>query len=423
MTTLDRWIRAFAFKVWQQGLLSAIKLTGARVWERLTQDRDKNTISTVFSAPKRDVFSSFAMVLREEELTAGETYDPIKSSTINWIIPPFSLGSGGHLNIFRMIVMLEKYGYHNRIYIVGSNRIFNTGKEARQQIIEHFAPIQAEVTLGAEQMQPSEFTFATSWDTAYWVQYAQACKHKLYFVQDFEPFFYAHGSEYAFAEATYRMGLIAITAGQWLTDILRRDYGMSAVPFGFSYDKDFYFPRSRDNSTRRVFFYARHVTPRRGFELGLLALSRLHERMPDIEFVLAGWDTSEFNVPFPHLNAGVVTLSELPALYSQCDVALVLSFTNLSLLPLEVMACGCPVVSNRGPNTEWLLHDGENALLCESTPQDIAATLERLLDNEPLRQQLIQSGLAFAKGTDWQTEGARVASYLDQLHQGKTLGQ
>jgi glycosyltransferase involved in cell wall biosynthesis len=164
-----------------------------------------------------------------------------------------------------------------------------------------------------------------------------------------------------------------------------------------------------------VFFYARHVTPRRGFELGLLGLTLLHRRNPDIEFILAGWDTSEFHIPFPHQNAGVVPHDELPELYRECDAALVLSFTNLSLLPLEIMACGCPVVSNRGPNTEWMLKDGFNAKLCDPTPQSIADTLETLLRDHDLRHGLIERGLSYAAQTDWRHEGARVARYLENL--------
>lgn len=419
---IDRWIRAFAFKTWQLGFFGALRFASGHFIRHFKMRSIRQQILTGTTAPSgRDIFHTYAMVLHQGFKSTKTDKKLYENDTINWIVPPFSPGSGGHLNIFRMINMLEEQGYKNRIYIAG-NSSFNNGLEARQQIIESFSPIQAEVHLGIESLEPAEFIFATSWDTAYWVQHAMTCKHRLYFVQDFEPFFYPHGSEYAFAEATYRMGLIGITAGKWLSDTLQRDYGMMAAPFGFSYDKHLYFPHPRDNGARRVFFYARHVTPRRGFELGLLALNALHLSMPNIEFILAGWDTSEFKVPFPHLNAGVVSLDQLPGLYSQCDVALVLSFTNLSLLPLEVMACGCPVVSNRGPNTEWLLADGENALLCDPTPQGIADTLERLLTDETLRQQIIQSGLRFAQTTDWPAEGKRVANYLSHMKQHGTLG-
>ncbi|MFZ5580738.1 MAG: glycosyltransferase family 4 protein [Pseudomonadota bacterium] len=418
----DRWLRAFAFKVWQLGLTGAIRFALSYLLKRLTGrlTRTAQVGASIVAPPKRDVMHTFGMVIQDAP-APSEPESP-KTGWINWVIPPFSIGSGGHMTIFRMISMLESHGFNNRIYIVGDNS-FGSARDARNLIVEHFTPLQADVHLGGDSMAPAEYIFATSWNTAYWVQNFQACDHRLYFVQDFEPYFYAHSSEYAFAEATYRMNLVGITAGKWLAEKLRTEYGMMTADFGFSYDKSVHTPGTRkDHGPRRVFFYARHVTPRRGFELGLLALTLLHRRNPDIEFILAGWDTSEFHIPFPHLNAGVVAHDGLPDLYRECDAALVLSFTNLSLLPLEIMACGCPVVSNRGANAEWLLQNGHNALLCDATPQAIADTLERVLNDAGLRASLIESGIAYAAHTDWHDEGARVAGYLENLRRTGNLG-
>ena len=75
----------------------------------------------------------------------------------------------------------------------------------------------------------------------------------------------------------------------------------------------------------------------------------MFKKNSDVEFVLVGWDVSNYSLPFSHLNTGFLSLDELQDLYSQVDVDLVISSTNLSLLPLELMACKCPVVSNLGP--------------------------------------------------------------------------
>lgn len=83
-------------------------------------------------------------------------------------------------------------------------------------------------------------TVATAWTTAYYVRRFNNTISKFYFVQDFEPYFYAHGSEYEFAENTYKMGFRGITAGDWLKDVMRNDYGMTADSFLFSYDDKIY---------------------------------------------------------------------------------------------------------------------------------------------------------------------------------------
>ena len=95
--------------------------------------------------------------------------------------------------------------------------------------------------------------------------------------------------------------------------------------------------------------------------------------------------------------------AELAALYRGCSVGLVLSHTNLSLLPVELMACGCAVVSNSGPNVEWLLTDAF-AQLARPTPEHLADAIVELLSNEQLRSKKAAAGIAFAEQTDWETE-------------------
>ena len=105
-------------------------------------------------------------------------------------------------------------------------------------------------------MKFAHATVATSWTTAYYVRKFQNTISKFYFVQDFEPHFYAHGSEYEFAENTYKMGFRGITAGDWLRDIMRNEYGMQADSFHFSYDDKVYQPKEKQDNEKRVFFYA-----------------------------------------------------------------------------------------------------------------------------------------------------------------------
>ena len=365
-------------------------------------------------AGKLDVVSFYRFLEIPPEVPTPTA--PIPERTLNWVIPSFQLGSGGHLNIFRMVYFLEKLGYRHHLVIVGETP-YRSGEDARRQIREHFVALEASVGIGEASLRPAEFTVATSWDTAYPVRRFAETRHRIYFIQDMEAYFFPQSSSYAFAEATYRFGFIGITAGAWLAELMYDQYGMRTFGFGFSYDKERYRPLPRRDRQRRVFFYARHVTPRRGFELGLLALHRVSRALPDVQFILAGWDSSSYEVPFPHLDAGVVPLDELPDLYSQCDVALVISLTNISLLPLELMACGCPVVSSRGRNVEWLLTDGETALLADATPDALAGALIRVLEDGELREHLRARGLALAHSTDWANEARRVQQYLDIIRQ------
>ncbi len=323
--------------------------------------------------------------------------------TVNWIIPDFGIGSGGHSTIFRFVAGFEKSGFKCRIIIVGDCS-WESGQIARDAIREHFFLIDAPVNIGPHTIEPAWFTVATSWKTAYILRDYQHTREKYYFVQDFEPHFYAHGSEYALAEQTYRFGFAGVTAGTWLSEKLLKEYGMHATPFSFSYAT---FPGNKQTpktpGTRQVFFYVRPETPRRGFELGLLILAEVAKRFPDLTFVLAGGDITNFYIPFRHVNAGVVSAARLTELYHQCDVALILSFTNLSLAPLEAMAAGCAVVTNDGPNVEWLLHN-DVAVIVPPGIWTTSRAIINLLEDDERRLALIERARRFASKTDWDQE-------------------
>lgn len=379
------------FQLWRE---YGLKRVLALIWTRLFHVAQSHT--------RVDVFAHYDFVLAGAEVTGIAPLGNECCRVLNWYVPDFNVGSGGHLNIFRMIWHLEKMGYASNIIL---SKLVNhsSAEHARQEICAHFYDLNAKVFVLGQTLPAAQFSVATAWDTAYHVRRATNTKHKLYFVQDYEPSFYPHGTEWALADNTYRFGFFGITAGGWLANLLTQSYGMQVAPVGFGVELDRYrrLPR-REPHRKRVFFYARPPTPRRAFELGLMVLNQVWKHLPNTEFILAGWDTSNYFIPFPHLSAGTVSLDELPDLYSQCDVGLVISLTNLSLLPLELMACGCVVVSNTGPNVEWLLQNGENAVLTSLDPEEMAHGISKLLMSESQLSQLSQKGEAFAKMYTWQ---------------------
>lgn len=349
-------------------------------------------------------------------------YDGIaKENTINWVIPNFSIGSGGHLNIFRFISFLEQAGYEVNIVIDEADYGQDTIKLSKI-ICENFVDLKAKVFFGLENAPLAYSVFASSWTTAYTVKAYRSVKKKFYFVQDFEPMFYPSGSEYSFSENTYRFGFTGITAGKWLSDKLSREYGMECDYVGFSYDKDRYIPlmNKRHSKIKRVFFYARPPTPRRALELGVLALQKLANERNDIEVVFAGWNLTAYDFQFKYESHGVVSLDDLPKLYTSCDVALVISFTNLSLLPLELMASGVPVVSNKGPNVEWLLND-KNCQFASSDADSMAAAIIDLIDDNDKRYSLRQAGISFAEETSWNNEALRFIDIYDGYLKGESV--
>lgn len=327
---------------------------------------------------------------------------------LNWVIPEMGAGSGGHTTIFRFVSNLEHLGFHSRIYLYQSLN-FENNESVREFLKKHFPLLvpEVEVYCDVSEMKFAHATVATSWTTAYYVRKFQNTISKFYFVQDFEPHFYAHGSEYEFAENTYKMGFRGITAGDWLRDIMRNEYGMQADSFHFSYDDKIYQVKEKPDQKKRVFFYARPVTPRRDFELGLLALDELCRRMPEIEVIFAGWDVSECRIPFQHKNLGVVTPEVLADSYAASDMCLVISNTNLSLVPFEVMACNSVAVCSKGENSSWMVNE-ENSILVDYDPMQIADKMEYYFKHPDELAKIREKGLEFVRGTSWMKEAEKV---------------
>ena len=344
---------------------------------------------------------------------------------INWLTPDVrgdvrAVRSGGLSTIFRTIQQLERWGHKNRVYVLAGTAIDEA--RATDFVRRNYFPIEARIEEFKGETADSDALIATSWVTAYAARKLGNTARKFYFVQDLEHLFYPEGSLCEFARQTYRWGFHAITVGRWLAEVLHAEFEMECSPFGLSYDREVYSPNGSRRvraQQKRVLFYARPQTERRGFELGVLALSVVSKQRPDVEFVLVGFPPRRMRIPFRAVFPGVLSPTELAELYRGCDVALVLSHTNLSLLPLELMACGCAVVSNRGRNVEWLLTE-ETTQLANPTPESLAAAVLNLLNNEALRARKSAAGLAFAQRTDWISEIKRIEG---AFHRGLGLSE
>jgi glycosyltransferase involved in cell wall biosynthesis len=297
---------------------------------------------------------------------------------VNWVIPTFYESSGGHRTIFRLTRALEERGYEVRFHIFGGTH-YVSDSEATEVMREHYFPLKATVHVGVEGMLPAEVCVASSWETAYAVRDFDACRRKIYFVQDFEPSFFPASAEMMLAEDTYRFGFDCVCAGPWLARLMR-GYGNRAESFDLAFDPAIYSPGLSDHNKNRVVFYARHQTRRRGTELGLLALALLKRRHPDVEVVLFGSDDVPNELPFECVSAGILGERELSELYRGATVGLSISLTNYSLVPQEMLACGLPVVEMDLPALrETYPVKGLGIRLAAPTPAGIADALSEAL--------------------------------------------
>lgn len=332
-----------------------------------------------------------------------------KFLVINWLMPPPGKGSGGHMTIYRFIEYFEKAGHTCRIYF--HNPGPGSSVEAVQAIMgTSFPSVKAQMKWlpTNEEMEPADAIFATSWQTAYTVYASKVKAKKFYFVQDFEPYFYPVGGMSVLAENTYKLGLRGITAGGWLKNKLHDDYGMTTSSFDFGSDSEFY-TNINDNKRNDIVFYARPTTARRAFELGVMALDIFHRTHPEYTINFIGWDVSQYNIPFPHKNLGILDPTELSKLYNKCAASLVMSLTNMSLLPLELLSCGCIPVVNDGPNNRLVSNNPFIHYSKESDPISLAKALSTVVQNKDLPFYAKKASVS-VKNNNWDDAGSVVVS-------------
>ncbi len=334
---------------------------------------------------------------------------------IAFVIPWFRIGSGGHMTIFRIVEQLEAHGHTCTLWLddpLGHNP--EGAAVLRQTIVEHFRPIAAPLFKGFGDWFGADVAIATGWQTVYPTLRLPNVAARAYFVQDHEPDFFAASAERLFADATYRLGLHGIAASPWLAEIVR-EHGGTCGTFDLAVDHDVYRPRDVPREEETVAFYARAETPRRGVELGTLALEEVVRRRPQTRVVCFGTRQPP-GLEVPTESAGVLSADELACLYSQATVGLCLSLTNLSLIPGEMLACGLPCVDIDHPSAVGVFGADGPVSFAAADVHALADRIIALLDDPAERERRRQQGLAFSAARRWEASGVQVeAAVRDAL--------
>ena len=336
----------------------------------------------------------------------------ILKKTFIWFVPNWSnVWGGGHYTLFRFANHFSKHDIENIIFIY--NHTDKTNIQAENELKVALKDSNLKVITKIEDLKGCDAAFATTWQSAYYVKNFPNARKKFYFMQDYESQFYAYGTQSMQANNSYTFGFIGITGGTWLKEIYE-SYGGKAQNYIFSSDKKIFYPSSKDGKIRnkisKLFFYGRPSTERRCYELGMLSLEAISNKYPDIEIVIAGLDLKE-KPDFKATLLGNLSLAETGNLYRTCDAGIAFSATNLSYLPVELMASGCPVITNKGPQTEWYCNKN-NSIIVDPVASSVLEGFDRLYNSYELRQSLVLEGLEKSKSTSWDEEMEKIYNYV-----------
>jgi GT2 family glycosyltransferase/glycosyltransferase involved in cell wall biosynthesis len=350
--------------------------------------------------------------------------DPFEVRTVNWFIPDIDSPFYGGINSALRIAdeLARNHGVRNQFVVWGGPAehfvrsalaaAFPSLADSPITFYDSFAEL--------ESIPEADVGISTLWVTAFALAHAPGMKRKFYLIQDFEPMFYPASTLYALAEETYRLGLYGLCNTDNLRQIYAGDYGGRGMSFAPAVDGSVFHARWRHDRTPEapvtVFVYARPGHWRNCWELASLALEELKRRMGDgVRIVTAGaWATGE-GADEDIQPLGLLPYRATGELYRNSDVGLALTVSkHPSYLPLELMACGVPVVAFDNPWGHWILEHEQNSLLAKRTADDLADQLERLCRDQELRQRLSDRALQDIadRHGNWDTALAGIYGYL-----------
>jgi glycosyltransferase involved in cell wall biosynthesis len=346
------------------------------------------------------------LVPRREGITKSE---PLRIAVL---IPDFHRGSGGLSTILALVRGLTAKGHDCSLWFEDPRRRGLEGAaDVKKRLTDYFGPIEVAVHVSFESWQSADVVVATGWETVARALLLPGCTGRAYLVQDYEPDFFPASAERRWAEESYRQGLSHVTAGPWLAQMLRERFGAVATHLDLGVDHDTYRPRPVVRCEDTVVFYARRSTPRRAVPLGLLALAELHRRRNDLQLVLFG-EEHPFRTSFPYRHAGILPEPELAEMYSEATVGVSLSLTNYSRVSQEMMACGLPCVELDTPSVRAALGGEDVVTLAPFDPVEIAAAIERLLEDRGLRELRSETARQIVAGRTWERAAAQFEKSL-----------
>jgi glycosyltransferase involved in cell wall biosynthesis len=332
--------------------------------------------------------------------------------TIGWLTTPPSAGSGGHTTMFRMIEGLEAAGHRCVVLLYDRHQ----GDPVAQAAVikANWPGVRAEVRSVDTGFLGLDGCVATGWPTAHVL--ASRCVtplHRFYLVQDFEPFFFGRGSDYAFAEDTYRFGFRCISIGHMVSDLLAAQVGVRADVAEFGCDTEVY---SLSNAGNRsgVVFYTKPDVPRRGYLLGVMALTEFHHRHPEQPIHVFGEGPRE--LPFPVVRHDRLTPAELNKLYNQTIAGLAMSFTNISLVAEEMLAAGTIAVVNDSPYSRADL-DNPEAYWARATPGAMADALGNIVTDNDIPARAARAAAGVRKDMWRPAQRALLQAVEDEIYQ------
>ncbi len=247
----------------------------------------------------------------------------------------------------------------------------------------------------------------------------------MYFVQDYEPYFYSYGEDYILAKETYNFGYHIVSLGKWnLKKIKEENSGKNSILnfIEFPYEKKEYPNIERNYSSyeekkeiklcvyvksdsKRIPYVIEHILKKLKFEL---------KEKKNINLNITYFGNENYLKLSEGRSLGKITKEQLLKLYRESDFGMCASLTNISLVPYEMMSTGLPVIEfMEGSFTSFFSE--KSAILTDFNYKTLLERMIYYIENPALITKCCKSAKIELETLSWQKSGIQFLEILNEL--------
>ena len=324
--------------------------------------------------------------------------------------------SGGHTSILRLATEISKQGYEVQYVLLNNQRVSEAKKIAKLNL-EHYRGVFVNIRDFVSKKE--EVIIATASNTVFQAMNMEG--YKMYFVQDYEPTFFALGDRYLMAKKTYEVGFHIVSLGKWNYNMIRKEcHNINCINYiDFPCEISEYpfikrnFSKLKGKKEIIIAAYIKMVGRRLPLitqEL-LKSLKDLYKKKGiKVKIFYFGEDKGlrcEGGV-----NIGKLSRKQLYELYQKADFGYVSSYSNISIIPYEMISSGLPVIEIMDGSFQNFF-SLNCAILTETIPKDLYKKMEYYIENPKELEEMVNNAASYIKDLNWESSARQFIKCME----------
>lgn len=357
------------------------------------------------------------------ELIENEDFVPIadqnlsKCNKVTFIIPGMIKHSGGRTSILRLGTSLSKQGYQVNYVSYIEQPVDEMEKNAKINLESYQGKFYSKDALYKVQ---GDVIIATNWQSVY---YAKRCNgYKMYFIQDYEPYFHPYGEFFLLAKKTYQLGFHMVSLGAWNKYKIEKECNIKGIDIiDFPYEGDEYSYKKRDYTDFRqkkeykVAVYIKKDGKRLPVLVQIMlkkAKELFEEEGIKLEIFFFGMDGKEKVIVGNNL--GKLNKQQLESFYHTVDFGMVASMSNISLVPYEMISTGLPVIEFEDGTFSYFFTNG-SAIMTSFSYKELHDKLKQYMDNPEKLSHMQDLAYEQLRELSWESTGKQFSQIIENI--------